>query len=73
MNEPLTHLLRPGEYRTWCRPHDVPGSFGVTTLPSKCTCANCLTVYRRTIANNPHAPEFRVKHVAASRKQRAYE
>lgn len=43
---PIVHLLKPKLYRVWCRPDDLP-CFPITSVPSKCTCANCLTRYRR--------------------------
>lgn len=67
----LIHLLKPKEFRVWCRPNDVPGDFGVTSLPSKCTCANCLTVYRSTTTGNFRP--FKVSHTAATRKLRHYD
>jgi len=66
MKEILKHLLKPKEFRVWCRPNDVPGDFYVTTLPSKCTCANCLTVYRAKMTGNRRP--FKVSHTAADRK-----
>ncbi len=65
MSEPLKHLLKPGEFRVWCRPAAVPGDFGVTDKPSKCTCANCLTAYRVAMTGN--RKDFRVAHVHPSR------
>lgn len=60
MNEPLTHLLIQKQFRVWCRPNNVPGDFNVTTLPSKTTCANCLTAYRT--ATTGRRNDFRVAH-----------
>ncbi len=54
------HLLKPKEFRVWCRPNDPPDDFSVTTQPSKCTCANCLTIYRAAASGN-YKP-FRVAH-----------
>lgn len=64
--KPLLHLLKPREFRVWCRPNDTPGNFGVTNLASKCTCANCLTAYRIAISGN-YKP-FKVSHVHPSRE-----
>ena len=61
----LLHLLKPKEFRVWCRPNDVPGDFGVTDKPSKATCANCLTIMRRETTGR--GGEFKVKHVAPTR------
>jgi hypothetical protein len=45
--EPIYHLLKPKEYRTWCIPSRVPsGGMNLTNLPSKCSCVNCLTALR---------------------------
>ena len=46
--KPLYHLLIPGEFKVWCRPHDSVGDYNVTNLPSKANCANCLTALRRS-------------------------
>jgi len=60
--KPLVHLLKPGEYRVYCRlPDFVPGNLTCTTLPSKATCANCLTAFRT--ATNGSYREFRVSHI----------
>lgn len=61
----LVHLLRPKEYRVYCRPNDEPGDFDVTTKPSKVTCANCLTAFRSRTQGN-YRP-FRVSHTHESR------
>lgn len=58
----LTHLLKPKEYRVWCRPNQIPGDFDITTFPSKCNCANCLTVMRRWTTGR--RTQFRVAHTA---------
>ncbi len=42
----LTHLLKPGEWRTYCRPKDVPTNLTCTTMPSKVTCVQCLSAMR---------------------------
>jgi len=42
----IIHLLKPKEYRVWCRPKVVPGNFSVTTEACKATCANCLSTMR---------------------------
>jgi len=57
----LIHLLKPKEFRCYCRPNDVP-NFPVTTMPSKCTCANCLTAMRAKV-NGFYRP-FKVAHTA---------
>lgn len=64
MKETITHLLKPKEYRTWCRPGSVPGNFYVTTKPSKCNCANCLTAMRRATGKGRkgYRGEFKVRH-----------
>lgn len=62
----LKHLLKPGEFRIWCRPNDVPGDFDLTSHAWNATCANCLTAFRAK-TQGIHRP-FRVRHVAASRK-----
>ena len=64
MKEILTHLLKPKEYRVWCRPRRVPGHFYVTTRPSACNCANCLTAYRRRIGKGKrgYRGEFKVRY-----------
>lgn len=50
MPEPkLKHLLKPKQFRVWCRPNNIPGDFDVTTEPSKTTCSRCLTWWRRSI------------------------
>ena len=61
MNDKLVHLLKPKEFRVWCRPNDVPGDFGVTNQASKCTCANCLTIMRRETKGIQR--RFRVSHI----------
>lgn len=46
--EPIYHLLKPKEHRTWCRQSQPPSAaMNVTTQPSKANCATCLTRYRR--------------------------
>lgn len=59
----LLHLLKPGVFRVWCRPKDPPLDLGVTTLPSKVTCAACLTAYRLSKGGK----RFRVAHVSQAR------
>ena len=59
--KPLIHLLKPGEYRAWCRPNDVPERLTCTTLPSKVTCAVCLSVFRRETHGN--RKDFKVSHI----------
>lgn len=45
--EPIYHLLKPKEYRTWCVPSRVPSDgMNLTNLPSKCNCVNCLSALR---------------------------
>lgn len=56
----IIHLLKPKEFRVWCRPNDVPGNFAVTTIPSVADCANCLTAFRT--ATNGRKARFRVAH-----------
>ncbi len=58
--KPLVHLLKPKEFRVWCRPDSTPGDLTVTSKPSKVTCANCLTVFRSKTQNR-HKP-FAVSH-----------
>lgn len=58
----LYHLLKPKEFRVWCRPHDPVGDYNVTNLPSKANCANCLTAYRTATTGRRAA--FRVKHTS---------
>jgi hypothetical protein len=58
-NPEIKHLLIKGEYRVWCRPDKSVGvKMVVTSLPSKASCANCLTRFRRGTTDNK-AP-FRV-------------
>lgn len=60
--KPIIHLLKPGEYRVWCRPPDfVPGKLTCTTLPSKTTCASCLGLYRNNTIGG--SMNFRVSHI----------
>ena len=60
--QPIIHLLKPGEYRVWCRPPDfVPGNLTCSTLPSKATCAVCL-------GNMRGGKDFKVSHVAPTRR-----
>ncbi len=66
MKPALLHLLKPGEFRIWCRPKHSPADLDVTILPSKVTCANCLSVYR-AYKGGSRRP-FRVAHVAPSRQ-----
>lgn len=61
----LYHLLKPKEYRVWCRPNDLPGDFNVTKFPSKANCANCLTAMR-TETSGRYRP-FKVKHTTGRR------
>jgi hypothetical protein len=42
----LLHLLKPKEFRVWCRPNASPGDLSVTNQASKATCANCLSTMR---------------------------
>lgn len=58
--EPLVHLLVPKEFRVWCRRNSPIGDFSITNLPSKATCANCLTAMR-TATGGSRSP-FRVTH-----------
>ena len=60
----IIHLLKPKEYRVWCRPHDVPGDFKITNLPSKADCANYLTAFRTTMTGRKQ--RFRVWHTPRS-------
>lgn len=47
MSEPIYHLLKPKEYRTWRIPGRAPGpAMNITQLPSKASCATCLTNFR---------------------------
>ncbi len=55
----LTHLLKPKEYRVWCRPEVVPGDFAVTMYASKATCAVCLAEYRAS--NSSHKLNFKAR------------
>ncbi len=49
MKETIYHLLKPKEFRTWCMPNRAPSSeMNVTALPSKASCVNCLTAFRRS-------------------------
>jgi len=57
----ITHLLKPKEYRVWCRPNDVPGDFMVTNKPSKANCANCVTIWRRETTGR--RSQFKVSHL----------
>ncbi len=66
MKPGLLHLLKPGEFRIWCRPRSVPTGLDVTILPSKVTCANCLSAYRSSKGGSRRP--FRVAHVAPSRQ-----
>ena len=61
---PLRHLLKPGEYRVWCRPSKDPTNLVCTKLPSTVTCARCLTAYRWSKGVRR---DFRVAHVNPSR------
>lgn len=67
----LTHLLKPGEFRVWCRPNNVPGDFNVTTKPSKANCANCLTAMRT--ATTGRRSGFKVKHTTGRKTCWDYE
>jgi len=50
--ERIIHLLVPKKFEIWCRQGKSPGKFDITNLPSKATCANCLTAMRsKTIGN----------------------
>jgi len=61
---PLIHLLKPGEYRVWCRPNaGPPSNLTCTKFPSKTTCAACLSAFRAATFGN-HRP-FRVSHIPA--------
>ncbi len=62
----LLHLLKPKVFRVWCRPKSPPLDLGFTTLPSKVTCACCLTAYRS--AHGGSRRPFRVAHVHHSRR-----
>lgn len=43
----ILHLLVPKEFQVWCRKSKPPGKdMRFTRLPSKATCANCLTAFR---------------------------
>lgn len=64
--EPLYHLLMPKEFKVWCRPNHSVGDFNVTILPSKATCANCLTAYRT--ATTGRLTRFKVKHTGDGRR-----
>lgn len=47
MTETIYHLLKKGEYRTWCVQSRPPGpKMNVTNLPSKASCVTCLTNFR---------------------------
>ena len=66
MNERIYHLLKPKEYRVWCRASkEIQPQMNVTNLPSKATCANCLSAFRyQHKLANPKAKgtgEFRVR------------
>lgn len=56
----IIHLLKPKEYRVWCRPKVVPGNFSVTTEASKATCAVCLSAMRFKLQGIHRA--FKVSH-----------
>ncbi len=59
--EPLVHLLIKKQYRVWCRPNQgPPDKLITTTLPSKVTCASCLTAYR--MKTTGRKSPFRVSH-----------
>lgn len=60
MKEQLIHLLKPKQFRVWCRPDSLPGDFAVTTRPPKATCANCLTAWRAKTQG--HHGGFKVAH-----------
>lgn len=64
MSEKLKHLLKPKEFRVWCRPNDLPGDFDLTILPSLTTCANCLTAMRATTTGRKS--QFKVAHTGRS-------
>lgn len=52
--EPIIHLLKPKEFRVWCRPSKLPSTEMITTMfPSKASCVNCLSAlrYERQRAN----------------------
>jgi len=48
----IKHLLKPKEFRVWCRPKSVPRNLDVTMYPSKATCAQCLTRMRFQTTGN---------------------
>lgn len=61
MSKPIYHLLIPKQYRVWCVPNRVPGGeMAVTSVPSRATCANCLTAFRRSTTGRKS--RFRVTH-----------
>ena len=56
----IIHLLKPKEYRVWCRPNYIPGNFKTTIFPSLTDCANCLTAFRTYTTGRKN--RFRVAH-----------
>jgi len=60
--KPIVHLLKPGEYRVFCKPPDfVPGNLTCTTMPSKATCAVCLGHHKMNVSGRGGG--FRVSHI----------
>lgn len=57
--EPIFHLLKPKEFRTWCIDSRPPSAaMNTTILISKANCVNCLTKYRWVKGNKK---QFRKK------------
>lgn len=48
MSEKIVHLLIPKEFKVWCMPWRSAGPLEITKEAPNCTCANCLTLWRRS-------------------------
>lgn len=67
MSESIKHLLIPKQFKVYCLPNRGAGTLSVTNLPSKATCANCLTMFRRK--SGKRKAEFKVAHTGSRASQ----
>lgn len=63
----IKHLLIPKEFKVYCLPSRSADSLSVTNEPSKATCANCLTIFRR--GTTGRRGQFKVSHTPDTRRK----